>query len=125
MVQEQTQTYRILWVSRHSPLDCQIKELERIFGNVDIFTYINPFKSAEEIVDFYRKENFDDMLIVAPLSVIQKITEHGIYPLWAEMKVVENKEEADTEASGRYYKFIGFKRIKEVKIIYEDLNSKV
>jgi len=41
--------------------------------------------------------------------------------LWAEMKRVDSKEEAETEVSGRYYRFIKFKRIKGIKIEFEEL----
>ena len=52
--------------------------------------------------------------------MIQRLTELGIKPLWAEMKRV-SKEEAETEVSGRYYRFIKFKRIKGIKIEFEEL----
>ena len=113
---------RILWLSRHFPLPSQIKELKRIFGeDVEVVVDPNPFSDAEDIVNRFKAGNFDDMVVVAPLSVIQRLTELGIKPLWAEMKRVDSKEEAETEVSGRYYKFIKFKRIKGIKIEFEEL----
>ena len=112
---------KILWLSRHFPLPSQIKELNRIFGEtVDVTVDPDPFSNAEDIVNRFKIGNFDDIVVVAPLSVIQRLTELGIKPLWAEMKRV-SKEEAETEVSGRYYRFIKFKRIKGIKIEFEEL----
>ena len=112
--------YKILWLSRHRPLPSQIKELERLFGSISLIIDSKPFSSAEEIKERMERLKVDDIVAVAPLSVIQRLTELGIKPLWAEMQVC-NKEEAEVEANGRYYKFIKFRRIKDVKIEYEDL----
>ena len=108
-------------MSRHLPLPSQLRELNRIFGEtVDVTVDPDPFSNAEDIVNRFKIGNFDDIVVVAPLSVIQRLTELGIKPLWAEMKRV-SKEEAETEVSGRYYRFIKFKRIKGIKIEFEEL----
>jgi len=111
---------KVLWMSRHSWLKSQEAELRRIFGEVKLEQISTPFMSAEKVVEIYKKGGYDEMVIVAPLSVIAKITEMGIKPLWAEMEIVP-KEEAEVEAAGRYYRFKGFKRIKKVKMEFEDL----
>ena len=111
---------RILWLSRHDPLPSQIAELQRIFGAVEITKDPNPFDSAEDIVQRFRKGGYDEMVVVAPLTVIAKLCELGIRPLYAEMKQVP-REEAEVEASGRYYRFVKFKRIVGVKVEFEEL----
>ena len=112
---------KILWLSRHNPLPSQISELKRIFGkDVEVVIDPQPFDNAEDIALRFKNGGYDEMVVVAPLSVIQRLTELGIKPLWAEMKRV-SKEEAETEVSGRYYKFIKFKRIKGIKIEFEEL----
>ncbi len=62
--------------------------------------------------------------IPKPLSFLQKsiarIIELGIKSLWTEMKLV-SKEEEEIEVKGRYYKFVRFRRIKEIKIEFEEL----
>jgi len=98
-------------VSRHHWTDTQEKEPKRIFGEIELHQFSSPFKSAEEIYDYYKRGRYDDMVVVAPLSVIARIRELGIKPLWAEMEVVP-KEEAEVEASGRYFRFKRFRRIK-------------
>jgi hypothetical protein len=108
-------------MSRHRWVESQEKELKRIFGEeIEITQISNPFSSAEEVVKIFKEGNYDEMVIVAPLSVIAKICEMGIKPLWAEMEVVP-PEEAEVEASGRYYRFKKFKRIIGVKIEFEEL----
>jgi hypothetical protein len=52
--------------------------------------------------------------------VIAKVSEMGVKPLWAEMEIVP-KEKAEVEASGRYFRFKRFRRIKGIKIEFEDL----
>lgn len=113
--------YKIMWFSRHEPLPSQKKELKRIFGEDTVIVIDNRvFKNAREIKERLQEFKVDDIVVVAPLTVIKHLTEIGIKPLWAEMKTC-NKREAETEANGRYYKFVKFRRIKRVKIEFEEL----
>ena len=113
--------YKIMWFSRHKPLPSQKKELKRIFGKDTILVIDNRvFKNAREIIERMNEFKIDDIVVVAPLTVIKHLTEAGIKPIWAEMKVC-NKSEAETEANGRYYKFVKFRRIKSVKVEFEEL----
>jgi len=111
---------RIHWVSRHKPLESQLRELRRLFGEVDVIYDPRTFASAEEIKERFEKARADEMVVVAPLSVIQRLTELGIKPLWAEMKLV-SPEEAEIEVAGRHYKFERFRRIKGVKLEFEEI----
>jgi len=99
----------------------QIRELQRIFGDgVEVVQDPNPFSGAQEIVERFRKGGYDEMVVVAPLSVLQRLTEMGVKPLWAEMKQVP-VEEAEVVASGRGYRFVRFRRIKAVRVEFEEL----
>lgn len=80
---------------------------------------VNPFSGAKDIANRYRQGNYDDIVTVAPAFVIKKLTELGIYPLWAEMKQVE-KSLAETNNNGRYYTFVEFHRIKKVGFEFFD-----
>jgi len=112
---------KILWLSQHKPLAVQILALKKMFGpDVKIIQDPKPFSSAEEIVQQYKAGGYDDMAIVAPLSVISKLTEMGIKPLWCQMDQVKSLEESDITYRGRYYKFNRFRRIKSVRIEFED-----
>jgi hypothetical protein len=117
---------KILWLSRHRPLPAQIAELERLFGHVAVTIDPQPFSSAEEIVARFRAGGYDEMVVVAPLSVIARLTEMGIKPLWAEMKQISGPgldPSREVEANGRWYRFERFRRIAKVQIVFDDLHE--
>jgi len=61
------------------------------------------------------------MVAVAPLSVIARLCELGLRPLWAEMEQVWSRQESDVSAKGRFYRFVRFRRIMAVKLEFEEL----
>lgn len=122
----------ILWVSRHTPLESQLKELRRLYGEdckIDIQTHYT--FSADWVVKYYRKIQAVDMVIVAPLSVIQEVVKLGVFPLHAAMEKIPNGDprteivpkNARDRLSGekRSYRFIKFKRYKKFNIELEDV----
>jgi len=111
---------KILWVSRHDILPSQRAELNRLFGEVEVRKDPRPFSSAEEIKERFQKGGYDEIVVVAPLSVIARLTELEIRPLWAEMEQCDPSE-AEVEAAGRWYRFRGFKRIKGIRIEFEEV----
>lgn len=123
---------RILWVSKHQPVDSQVKELKRIFGQDAVIDLdISPFSSAHDIQRRMRKGNYDEIVLIAPLSVCKTITELGIKPLYSEM-VSCHHEAAEVEVEGtrerlshkkRYYRFVKFKRLENVEIIFSELDT--
>jgi len=122
---------KILWLSRHLPLEAQVRELRRRFGEETVIVQDEkPFSSAEEIVQRMKDGGFDEIVTVAPLSVIAKLTELGIKPLWAEMQDVRFMEdknfnpESDVLLPGppvRHFRFIGFRRVKRVGMEFEEV----
>jgi hypothetical protein len=115
---------KILWLSRHNPLPAQVAELERLFGNVEVAIDPKPFSSAEEIMARFRAGGYDEIVVVAPLSVIAKLTEMGMKPLWAEMKQISSHfpdPTREVEVNGRWYRFERFRRIAKVQIVFDDL----
>jgi len=111
----------VVWFSRHPILLSQHQELKRLFGeDVMILQDPNPFDSAEDIIARFRSANADEMVVVAPLSVMGKLCDLGLNPLWAEMKICA-PEEAEVEAAGRYYRFTRFKRVKRLVLEFEDV----
>lgn len=115
---------RILWVSRHMPLPSQIAELKRLYGeNTEIVPDPNPFDNAEEIAE--RAKGYDDVVVVAPLSVIALlVTKYGVEPLWAEMQRVSDPAQAEVSLNGRHFRFKRFRRIVAVTITYEDVQPR-
>lgn len=62
----------------------------------------------------------DEMVVVAPLSVISHICNQGIRPLWAEMKQVPI-DQAEVIDKNQGYKFIKFRRVKRLALEFEDI----
>jgi len=99
-----------------------VEELERLFGEDTIIVEDpKPFGDVKDILRRFKKGGFDEMVVVAPLSVIAKLTECGIQPLYAQMEAVSPNDGYDTIANGRYYRFVEFKRIKAIKIEFTEV----
>lgn len=112
---------RILWVSRHQPLPAQVAALYERFGvDTVVEQDARPFDSAEQIAARYRTSGYSDMVVVAPLSVIARLVDLGLRPLWCEMEVVGPEETCDVSYRGRRYKFIRLRRIKMLRLEFED-----
>lgn len=112
---------KIIWFSRHAPIPKQIAELKRLFGEeVEVVQDPNPFSGADDVVRRFRESGADEMVIVAPLTVIDQITKRGIQPLYAEMRLVE-KGPYDVDVNGRKFVFERFTRIKRVIVEKEEL----
>jgi len=114
---------KVAWVSRHPMHPSQKEALVKVYGNdIIIDGTMTSFGDAREIIKKYRDGKFDDMVIVAPLSVLEVLCSQGIYPLWADS--VEENDPAKIEfrgARGQGFRFVGFKRIKEIrKVFYPD-----
>lgn len=112
---------RVLWVSRHDPHPVQLSALPQYLADEVKLTKLPGFRSAEDIVQTYREGGFDDMVIVAPLSVIARVVDFGIRPLWS-----ESVEEADPAKAhyrgggGKWFRFVRFRRIKALHLEFED-----
>ena len=119
----------ILWLSRHNPLPAQVRELQRVFGDgvvIDIDS--RPFASAEDIVERVRAGGYNEVVLVAPLSMVAKVVEMGIKPLFADMERIDFAENTDTDVDlgcGRAYRFKEFKRIVGIKVEMESLKGEL
>ncbi|MFH1890699.1 MAG: hypothetical protein ABIJ91_04005 [Candidatus Kuenenbacteria bacterium] len=111
---------KILWLSQHDILDLQVEALRQIFGKVEMCQDVNPFSNAQEIKNRFDAGGYDDLLVVAPLSVIRKLCELELYPLWADTIQIFSKDKSDFEYRGRYYKFLCIKRVKAVEVVFFD-----
>lgn len=112
---------KILWLSGHSMNGIQMPALRRIFGaDVQLVERVGFVGNAEQIVRAYREGGFDDLIIVAPLSVISRVVELGVHPLWSEA-VICSREQMDWETSGRYYRFARFRKIRRLAFEFDDL----
>lgn len=112
---------KILWISRHSMHGVQIGALRRMFGqDVEVVEDPQPFDSAEKIVGRVRQGGFDDVIVVAPLSVLARMVDLGLRPLWSESEVVP-REKADWNVRNRYYRFVRFRRVRRLVLEFDEL----
>lgn len=115
---------KILWLSKHEPLPIQEQALRELFGaNVQILQDVNPFANAREVKRRYLARDYDDLVVVAPLWVIMRLTELGLRPLWAQMQEVESRTDAHITYRGRFLRFEGFRRIAGVGLQFADLTE--
>lgn len=114
---------KILWVSRHKPKALQVKKLSEIFGRIKIDLYPNRdhWRSAEKIAKFFWEGGYAEMVVVLPLSVIEKLCKKGIKPLWVQMNHVYDPDKADLQYNGRFYRFDGFRRIDRIDMVFSDI----
>lgn len=116
---------KILWMSRHSPLDRQLDWLLAKFGEIEVKQDPTPFSSAEDIATRFEEGGYDEMVVVAPLSVIARLIDLKIRPLWSEMEEVslDQAEVRMNRRGGRQqgYRFVTFKRISALRLEFEEL----
>ena len=114
---------RVLWLSRHEPLPRQRAELARLFGDVVIEQDARSFDSAEDIAERFRQGGYDEIVVVAPMSVIARLIDLRLRPLWAEMTQVEVDEAEVTMGRVprlRHFRFSRFRRVMALRFDFED-----
>lgn len=113
---------KVLWMSRHTPHPRQLEVLREMYGqDTEVEQEARPFDDARQIARRFREGGYDDMVIVAPLSVIAVLCQEGIRPLWSE--AAEENDPARVEfrgARGQGFRFVRFRRIKQVRLEFED-----
>ena len=114
---------KISWISQHDPTPSQRAELTRLFGPHALIMDVSPFADAADIARRIRKTCADEVVCIAPLSVLQKLTSFGIRPLNATMDRCE-PEEAEVVAGNppRHYKFKKFRRLMGIEMSYEEIS---
>lgn len=113
---------KVLWVSRHRPTPSQLEALRERYGrDVVIDLEPRPFDDARWIAQRFREGGYNDMIIVAPLSVIQVLCQERIPMLWSEAALESNANLIEFRgARGQGYRFVRFRRIKQVVIEFAD-----
>jgi len=141
-------TVRVLWVSRHPILIKQLERLKDIFDEVEVENYEKVVPSAEFLVKNVIVPNkFNIVIPLLPLTVVKRLVElgnkHGFEVWWVEMetvKIVYEKPvilkdydpshmifteiyDEDGKKAYKIMRFKDFKRVKEVRVILEDINN--
>lgn len=117
---------KILWLSKHRPLDSQQEELKALYGqDCQIIIDQEPFRSVEDIIDRIERIKADDIVLMAPLTMCRKLLELGIQPLYAEMRrtLLSRAEVVKTRRDGSTpgYEFVKFLRLTNIEVNYEDV----
>jgi hypothetical protein len=121
----------IVWMSRHAPLPSQLKELERLFPKYHLLLEKRPFSSAMQIIRRFRAVGGDEMVVVAPWSVIRELIKLGMKPIYAEMVQVHAADDAETtiitgrSQRKRYYKFLRFAYCTDVSLTLVPIEAPV
>lgn len=79
------------------------------------------YMSAEKIVQHIKANGYDEIIMVAPLSVMAKVLEHGLFPIRADVVEVKDAKEATFGYNGRHYKFLEFVRVIRLELVTESL----
>lgn len=113
---------KVLWMSRHRPAASQSAALKAMYGNdVEVVLDPNPFDNARTIAQRYREGGFDDLVVVAPLSVLDQLCQMGCKPLWCESVEESNPRRVEFRGGGgQGYRFLRFRRVRRIVIEFED-----
>lgn len=118
-----------MWHSAHTPHTLEIAEMKKIFGN-DVVVDMHgsgrgqrSYLSAKEIIKTFKDGHYDELFMIAPLSVIQAVLSLSVQPLKARVEQIQSPNGHDFEYHGRYFKFLSpmFERVVEIKIVTENL----
>ncbi len=102
---------KILWLSRHHPDEGKMQELQRIMGEVDVTIDDRPFSpdGVNDIMARIQSGKFDEIVLVAPTSILDGLCRKGVFPLWPMMS-----HERST--------FLGFDRILEIRKKFDEVS---
>ena len=115
---------KILWVSQHAMNGVQMGALRRMFGvDVEVVEDDRPYDNAQTIVRRFRDGGYDDIIVVAPYSVLDRMCQLGLRPLWSDADQVFDSKLADWRVRDRMYRFIGFKRVVKMILELEDFGA--
>ena len=113
---------RIIWISQHQMHPVLWPALRRMFGDdVQVQEDPRPFDNAENIVRRVQEGGYDDCIVVAPYSVLDRMCALGLRPMWCEAEQVWDRSLSDWSVKGRMYRFLGFKRVERLVLELEDL----
>ena len=106
-----------MWMSRHSPTKRQLVTLEAVFPGHTLIRDTRSFDTASEIVKRFKESGADEIVVVAPLTVVRELVKRGLKPIHAEMEHIKcSDSEVETRIKNRCYRFIRFTRINSINV---------
>lgn len=123
-VQPSKKVSRVLRVCEHPLRDFEKRALQELFSDEVIIDLYQRRCSARETARVYESGGYDDMLIIGPWAVYERILAEGIQPLTTEMKELESPEgKVDLKffcrGKERYFRFLGLRRLTEIRFSYD------
>lgn len=133
---------KVLWVSRHRPLEAQISELQEKLGDdVEIEILSGNIASVEEVVRVAREIGAKYIVPVLPLSMVARLAElqksEGFTILFAKMVAIASMKDmgeavklvsedpsrrntaAYSDGTVRVFEFVGFEKLVKVELVTE------
>jgi len=116
----------VAWYSTHPPLPSQLAALERLAGRpVHVEQDREMFADAADIARRYRASGATDLVVVAPLAVLEVLCRQGIKPLWAEMSSCGVRDAEVTEPARRgrpvrHFVFRRFLRLERIEKVFSE-----
>ncbi len=103
---------KVLWLSRHHPDEVKEQELQRVFGEVCVTVDDRPLSrdGTNDVLGRMQSGWFDEVVLVAPTSILDGLCRKGVFPLWPKM--------SDDRGT-----FLGFDRICEIRKNFEEVTS--
>ncbi|SRR6266576_334207 len=115
----------IMWMSQHTPTLRQKEELERLFPGHILLVDPRPFDGVDDILARYKLAQADEMVVVAPLTVMRALVRQGLHPIYAEMRSCSPKSPlAEVYVGQRAYHFVAFHRVDAVTLKLTKLEPK-
>lgn len=118
----------VVWMSKHHPVRSQTLELQRLFPGCAVLVDTRSYSGADEIVRRFHSWGGTEMVVVAPLHVINELVLRGIRPIKAVMqRVASTSPHAEVRVRAfnnneRAYRFVKFQRYKHFNIELEDIS---
>ncbi len=118
---------KVLWLSREPFQPVQFGALERLLGKPLAVVALSPDDieddTIDEIVEFFDRQEFDNVVAVLPKVLLRQLVEAGLRPLWADCQPVTSRwgREHFTAPGGRRFRFLGFKRVDDATLRLQDL----
>jgi len=135
-------TKKVLWISRHEPLQAQKKELAEKLGDFELIIHKEPIATAEKAVELAKSVKADYIVPVLPMTFTMHLVtvakRENFVVLRAEMETIHNctqtpcpeyNKETDTimiskdlttlEVIRRHFRFREFVILRDIKIITE------
>jgi hypothetical protein len=113
---------RVLYLTRHEWTPSEWLALQEKFGIQSVIeSDQRAFNDAKEIKKRLEQGNFDELVIVAPLSVIQELSREKINLYHSEMVVENDPNKVEYHgARGQGYRFERLRKIKGVALQFKD-----